>query len=151
MSGSGKGGDNRGNNRRKSFKHRERENDASAHASAHAVAHAGTNTGANTAAKAGDPARYDKNRGGFFERPRWVPPKMSTDPLPAPDCPYCGKPIKDISAAVADKSSGAPVHFDCVIARISEGEPLEAGDTVSYIGGGRFGVIHFDNPAENRN
>jgi hypothetical protein len=98
-----------------------------------------------------DLARYEKNRGGLFERPRWVPPVLSADPLPVPDCPYCGKPIKDISAAVADKGTGEPVHFDCIIARIAEGETLETGDTVTYIGGGRFGVVHFDNPAESKN
>jgi hypothetical protein len=63
-----------------------------------------------------------------------------------PDCPYCGKPITDISSAVSDKNSGEPVHFDCVIARIAESEALEQGDTITYIGGGRFGVVHFNNP-----
>jgi hypothetical protein len=35
------------------------------------------------------------------------------------------------------------VHFDCVLARLMEGEMLERGDTITYIGGGRFGVVHF--------
>jgi hypothetical protein len=71
---------------------------------------------------------------------------MLSDPLPAPDCPYCGKPIKDISSAISDKNSGEPVHFDCVINRIAEAEVLEQGDAVTYIGGGRFGIVHFGNP-----
>jgi hypothetical protein len=37
------------------------------------------------------------------------------------------------------------VHFDCVIERITGGESLEPGDAVAYIGGGRFGVVHFNN------
>jgi hypothetical protein len=73
---------------------------------------------------------------------------MSTEPIPAPDCPYCGKPIKDLSAALSDKSSGLAVHFDCVIARIAENEILEKGDAVTYIGGGRFGVVHFSNSSD---
>jgi hypothetical protein len=77
-------------------------------------------------------------------RLRWVPPKLNTDPLPEPECVYCGRPIQDISAAIEDKSSGRPAHFDCVIARLSGSEPLEAGDVISYIGGGRFGVVHFN-------
>jgi hypothetical protein len=89
--------------------------------------------------------------GPFFERPRWVPPQMSAEPIPVPDCPLCGKPIKDLSAAITDKLSGVPVHFDCAIARIAEGESLEAGDTITYIGGGRFGVLHFPNPQDTRN
>jgi hypothetical protein len=88
--------------------------------------------------------KYDKNRGLIFERPRWTPPKMSTEPFPAFICPYCGKPIRDLSAAIADKNTGEAVHFDCVIARISEGEELEKGDSVVYIGGGRFGIVHFN-------
>jgi hypothetical protein len=44
---------------------------------------------------------------------------------------------------MTDKASGQPVHFDCAAARIAEGETLESGDTVVYIGGGRFGIIHF--------
>jgi hypothetical protein len=98
------------------------------------------------ARRLGESARFEKNRGNFYERPRWTPPQMLSDPLPAPDCPYCGKPIKDISSAISDKNSGEPVHFDCVINRIAEAEVLEQGDAVTYIGGGRFGIVHFGNP-----
>jgi hypothetical protein len=94
--------------------------------------------------------KFEKNRGNLFERPRWIPPQLPEEPIPIPDCPWCGKPVKDISAAISDKESGEAVHFDCVIARLSEGEQLESGDTVCYIGGGRFGVVHFNNPPDNR-
>jgi hypothetical protein len=87
----------------------------------------------------------------MFDRPRWVPPKISPEPLPSPDCPWCGKPIKDIASAIADKDSGAAIHFDCVIARLQEGEVLEKGDVISYIGGGRFGIVHYINPQDLRN
>jgi hypothetical protein len=85
--------------------------------------------------------RNDKK--AYFERLKWIPPQLSTEPIPQPDCPYCGKPIKDMSTAIADKNSGEPVHFECVAARIAEGETLESGDSVTYIGGGRFGIVHF--------
>jgi hypothetical protein len=75
---------------------------------------------------------------------------LSAGPLPVPDCPWCGKPIKDISAAITDRNSGQPVHFDCVLARISDGENLDRGDAVSYIGGGRFGIVHFSNSPEDQ-
>jgi len=42
------------------------------------------------------------------------------------------------------------VHFDCAINKIIEEEVLERGDTVSYIGGGRFGIIHYNNPPDIR-
>jgi hypothetical protein len=65
------------------------------------------------------------------------------EPLPVPDCPWCGKPIRDFAAAMADKNTGLPVHFDCVAAKIAQEEKLEKGDAVTYIGGGRFGIVHF--------
>jgi len=68
---------------------------------------------------------------------------MNTEPLPVPDCPWCGKPIRDLSQAIADKNTGTPVHFECVTARLAEDERLEKGDTISYIGGGRFGIVCF--------
>jgi hypothetical protein len=128
-----------GNNRRKPFKRRDRNND-----------HWQDNS-PRGGKQAADSGRLAKTQGGFYERPRWTPPALSTDPLPAPDCPYCGKPISDISAAMTDKNTGEPVHFDCVINRIAGGEMLEPGDTVSYIGGGRFGVVHFNDSRDPQN
>ena len=95
--------------------------------------------------------KFEKNRENSHERPRWTAPVLPANPTSSPDCPWCGKPIKDISNAISDKDSGQPVHFDCVLARISENERLEKNDSVCYIGGGRFGIIHYNNPADLKN
>jgi hypothetical protein len=58
----------------------------------------------------------------------------------------CGKPIKDMAAAVTDKISGNPAHFECILAKIAARESRGKGDFVSYLGGGRFGVVHYANP-----
>jgi hypothetical protein len=87
--------------------------------------------------------RYDKSG---VDRPRWTAPKLNTDPIPVSNCAFCGKPITDLHAALTDEKTGEPVHFDCVIAGLAEHETLGAGDAISYIGGGRFGVVHFNNP-----
>jgi hypothetical protein len=131
MSGSGRGG----NNRRKPFRRRERDND----------------NWSREGKKKADAPRYDATRGIIYERLKWIPPKMSNEPIPTPDCPYCGKPIKDISTALTDKNSGQPVHFDCVIAKIGEHESLEKGEHIAYIGGGRFGVVCFNHAQNSRN
>jgi hypothetical protein len=86
--------------------------------------------------------RYDKN-GVIYERLRWIPPELNTDPIPEPLCAWCGEPIKDVGTAIEDKVSGGPVHFDCIISRLSENENLEKGEVISYIGGGRFGIVRF--------
>ena len=99
--------------------------------------------------------KFEKTRessgfGNSHERPRWTAPALPANPITSPDCPWCGKPIKDITTAISDKDSGRPVHFDCVLARIVEMEHLESNDSVCYIGGGRFGFIHYNNPPDMR-
>ena len=145
MSGNGKGPDNRGN-RWKPMKRRDRENAGSQTRSA----------GKNGEKKAADlspigDGRLEKRRGSLFDRPKWIPPKAPSLSLPAVSCAWCGKPVKDMATAISEPDSGNPVHFDCVIGRLTENEHLESGDVVSYIGGGRFGVVHFNNPQDTRN
>ncbi|MDR1428855.1 MAG: hypothetical protein LBI85_01070 [Spirochaetaceae bacterium] len=101
--------------------------------------------------KRGGKPRFDKNRGVLVDRPKWTAPKVSQEPLPEPECPLCGRPIKDLAAALADKASGTPAHFECILGALGERETLEEGDEMSYIGGGRFGVVHYSNPQDRRN
>lgn len=136
-----------GNNRRRPFRHRDRNDDAWQDPRQREKRAGDSGSGV----RSGEAPRSEKSRGGFHERLRWTAPLLSTEPLPVPDCPYCGKPIKDLSAAISDRNTGEPVHFDCVLSRISEGEALEEGEVVSYIGGGRFGVVYFANPRDPRN
>jgi hypothetical protein len=75
---------------------------------------------------------------------------MPSEPIPVPNCPYCGKPIRDLAAALTDRNTGEAIHFDCVLGRLTENEILEQGDAVTYIGAGRFGVVHFANPKDPR-
>jgi len=143
-SGSGRGGDNRGN-RRKPFKRRDRDNGQAR----------GRDASKNGGKKAVDVSPFgegkpEKRRGGLFDRPKWIPPPQPSVPLPSALCAWCDKPIKDISTAISEPETGKPVHFDCIINRIIERENLESGDTVGYIGGGRFGIIHFNNPPDTR-
>ncbi|MDR1950281.1 MAG: hypothetical protein LBQ38_12885, partial [Spirochaetaceae bacterium] len=160
---SGKGG----SNRRRNFRHRTREQDnrpedlppsrggtpgrGSPSGLAPPERRRGNAPDPAGLGKKGDKLRFDKNRGLIYERPKWTPVKPPTDPLPSPNCPLCGKPIRDIASALTEKSTGEPVHFDCVIAKIAEQESLERGDAVTYIGGGRFGVVHFNSPQDTRN
>ncbi len=60
-------------------------------------------------------------------------------------CPICGKSIDDLASALADKRTGEPVHFDCVLEELQNRETLEENQQVTYIGQGRFAVVHFPN------
>ena len=94
--------------------------------------------------------KFEKDRLNLQDRPQWTAPVLPANPLTTPDCPWCGKPIKDITTAICDKDSGHPVHFDCVLARIAGMEKLDSNEGVCYIGGGRFGIVHYNNPPDTR-
>ena len=92
--------------------------------------------------------RFGKSGLSLHDRPVWTAPKIPSDPIPSHNCVWCDKPIKDISTALSDKNTGLPVHFDCVLDRLNKTEALENHDIICYIGGGRFGIIHYNNPPD---
>ncbi len=65
-------------------------------------------------------------------------------------CPICGQPITDIASAIADKSTGQPVHFDCVLNQVKQSEPTGENEKVAYIGQGRFAVLYYENIRDQR-
>jgi len=94
--------------------------------------------------------KFEKNRANPQDRPQWTAPEPPLNPISTHNCSWCGKPIKDITIAINDKDTGRPVHFDCVIERISQMENLDTNDGVCYIGSGRFGIVHYNNPPDTR-
>jgi len=135
MSGSGKSGNNRKNRQR--FSGRKDESQKHDNRKKHTE---------NLLTE----GKFEKTRVALYDRPRWTAPVLPANPITSPDCPWCGKQIKDITTAISDKDSGLPVHFDCVLARIGQMENLENNDCVCYIGGGRFGIVHYNNPPDTR-
>jgi len=100
-------------------------------------------------------SKFEKNRQNT-DRLSWIAPVLPANPITTPNCPWCGKQITDITTAISDKDTGLPVHFDCVLAKItaewekqtSAMEEPEANESVCYIGGGRFGVVHYNDPPD---
>jgi hypothetical protein len=92
---------------------------------------------------------YEKSNKNSNERPKWKYPKVRQEPIPTPVCPYCKEPVKDLVSAIGNRE-GEAAHFECVQKRVAAGETLGKGETVAYIGGGRFGIVTFDprNPRE---
>lgn len=66
-------------------------------------------------------------------------------------CPMCNQPITEIASAINDKASGKPAHFDCVLTKVKESEPTGENEKISYIGQGRFAVLYYENPRDQRN
>lgn len=65
-----------------------------------------------------------------------------------PVCELCGQPITDIASAISNKNDGNPVHFDCVLKKITETEKPGPNEKVAYIGQGKFAVIYYENPRD---
>ena len=65
-------------------------------------------------------------------------------------CPKCGQPITDISSAITDKESGKPAHFDCILNQVKQPEHVGENEKIAYIGQGRFAVIYYENPRDQR-
>ena len=65
-------------------------------------------------------------------------------------CPKCGQPITDISSAITDKESGKPAHFDCILNQLRQTEQVGENEKIAYIGQGRFAVIYYENPRDQR-
>lgn len=60
-------------------------------------------------------------------------------------CSFCGEPITDLASAINSRTGDTPLHFDCVIKKLSEQEKPGPNDKITYIGNGKFAVLHFDN------
>jgi hypothetical protein len=66
-----------------------------------------------------------------------------------PACPICGKPVYDLSTALAaSREAPEPAHFDCVLDRVTASETLAPGEKIVYLGSGSFGVVVFKDKSE---
>jgi hypothetical protein len=65
-------------------------------------------------------------------------------------CHRCSNVIQEVASALIDRSTGEPMHFDCVLAMLNEQEQHAPSEKIVYIGQGRFGVVHFENPSDPR-
>jgi hypothetical protein len=58
-----------------------------------------------------------------------------------PVCSFCGKTIRNLTTAIADKEDNTPVHFDCILKKLTEDESLGTNEKICYLGGGSFGIV----------
>jgi hypothetical protein len=67
-------------------------------------------------------------------------------PLVFPDCPICGKPVRDLAAALTHKIARQPAHFDCVMRELRDSNEVASQERICYLGGGSFGILEFPPP-----
>jgi hypothetical protein len=86
---------------------------------------------------------FSRNRGRDqqAERRERDEPIPSEPKTPPPPCPACGKPVYEINSAIAERESGLPAHFDCIITRLIEQEKPAPTERVIYLGAGAFALI----------
>jgi hypothetical protein len=89
------------------------------------------------------PSRDKKGR-YFYDRPKWVSVQKPDEPIPTLTCSLCNKPITDVASAICDRRDDQVFHFDCILAQLKQHETLGEGDSLAYIGGGRFGIVHYE-------
>jgi hypothetical protein len=66
-------------------------------------------------------------------------------PVPriAPDCPVCGKPVRELPSALTHRVSGKPAHFECILKELRDANELAPQEKLCYLGGGTFGILQF--------
>lgn len=98
----------------------------------------------------GDTRQRDARQGGRRgpERsPEESAPFKANVPLVVPDCPVCGKPVRELASALTHRVSRQPAHFDCIVRELRESNNLAPQEKLCYLGGGCFGILEFKSPA----
>ena len=63
-----------------------------------------------------------------------------------PQCPICGKSIRDLYSAVNYAKTNTPAHFDCIVKELKETNDLRPDEKICYLGDGSFGIVQFRGP-----
>ena len=63
-----------------------------------------------------------------------------------PDCPVCGKAVRELASALTHRVSRVPAHFDCVVRELRDTNEMNAQEKLCYLGGGTFGILEFRPP-----
>jgi len=95
-----------------------------------------------------DRRRQRNNRRRRFHDRHWNDRnrKKREENRPALLCALCEKEIKDTASAIGIPENGNPAHFDCIIKKISETEPIAQHEKICYLGKGSFGIVRFQRP-----
>jgi hypothetical protein len=63
-----------------------------------------------------------------------------------PDCPICGKQVRELASALTHRVARQPAHFDCVMRELRDANEMAPQEKICYLGGGTFGILEFSPP-----
>ena len=63
-----------------------------------------------------------------------------------PDCPVCGKQVRELASALTHRVARQPAHFDCVMRELRDSNEVSPQEKICYLGGGTFGILEFHPP-----
>lgn len=70
------------------------------------------------------------------------PPPVDV-PQVFPDCPVCGKPVRELASALTHRVSRQPAHFECIMKELRESNEIAPQERICYLGSGCFGILEF--------
>ena len=79
-------------------------------------------------------------------RPADRPARPAQPALPTPDCPICGKPVRELASALTHRISHQPAHFDCIVRELRDSTEIAPQEKICYLGAGSFGILEFRPP-----
>ncbi len=91
----------------------------------------------------GNPSRGRPPRGRAPEPQRPLQPAV---PIVLPDCPVCGKQVRELASALTHRVARQPAHFECVMRELLDSNEIAPEEKICYLGGGSFGILEFRPP-----
>jgi len=91
--------------------------------------------------------RERQGKGGASRVPEPQPARPEI-PMVFPDCPVCGKPVRELASALTHRASRQPAHFDCVFRELRDVNGISPQEKLCYLGSGSFGILEFKAPVD---
>jgi hypothetical protein len=82
-------------------------------------------------------------RGGSGRADEPPRPALQEAVVVYPDCPICGKTVRDLASALTHRISRQPAHFDCIMQELRDTNEISPQEKICYLGGGCFGILEF--------
>ena len=93
-----------------------------------------------------DSSQSPQGRNAPGRAPDHRPARPPQPALPAPDCPVCGKPVREMASALTHRISHQPAHFDCIVRELRDSTEIAPQEKLCYLGAGTFGILEFRPP-----